>query len=189
MHVNVLAWVNGIIISRGHISFLFLIRIQLGVFHPLIIIELHEKKFLADVGSIDLFLEPLDITHGNIQLNYNKYFLIEKDPDGWLILKSSSDHISFSKHYRFKIENNEVIQFLDAFNYLQNESSSSLSQEKIISQYFPEGRITLKDRSLTTTLKGENKNIPVLHEDDFATKLKEYFGIDYHQLVLQRLKK
>ena len=47
-------------------------------FHPIVIIESNEKYFLADVGSIDLFFEPLEITPDKVQLSYNKYFRIEK---------------------------------------------------------------------------------------------------------------
>ena len=152
--------------------------------HMIIIVRLDGLNYLADVGFGSLFTEPKQI-NSQAQLDYTEYFKFFKDPDDHLILKRSSDGVVYSTAYKFDLIRREMIEFMGRCVYHQESPESHFKQNKLITQLFPEGRITLTDRKLKLHLKGELKELPVMNEDEFLSKLEDHFGVDSRALLRQ----
>ncbi|MBV6639224.1 MAG: arylamine N-acetyltransferase [Cyclobacteriaceae bacterium] len=153
---------------------------------PLIIVTLEDEDYLVDVGSLSLFMEPKRMETETLQLDYNQYFRFKTDPDGRFILQKSFNSIEFENIYIFGLEPKEVIQFLEMFRYHQS-ADSSFSQEKVVFQHTTKGKVMLTDKLLLVEEKGQKTQYPILHEDDFASKLHDHFGLDYNKLFRERL--
>ena len=153
---------------------------------PLVITRIDGINYLSDVGSLSLFIEPLKLVANTIQLDYNRYFRFVTDPDENFILQKSADCISFPGIYKFEILPKEVIQFLEKYRYFYESSDSPFLQSKMIFRNTHEGSIKLSDTSIQIIQRGVEKTHPILHEDDFASKLQEHFGLNYDQLFRER---
>ncbi len=155
--------------------------------HPLIMVQINNEKWLADVGSFSNFLVPIKMVPDITQLDYNQYFRFIKDPDEHFILQKSSDSIVFHSLFQIDEAPRGMIEFLERFNYYQDSDNSPLRACKYVSKYTKGGKITLTDTELIILDLGNLEKTSILQEDDFASKLLEYFEIDYDLLFRQRL--
>jgi len=153
--------------------------------HIIIIVAMDDAHYLVDVGFGDLFIQPQKIIETIPQVDYTRYFRFDKDPDDRWVLKRSKDNSQYHPEYRFVLEEKGFIQFLARCNYHQESPKSHFTKNKIISQLFSNGRITLTSRKLKPSLNGEVKEIELTNEDEFLANLENHFGIDSKKLVLQ----
>ena len=59
----------------------------------------------------------------------------------------------------------------------QTSPDSSFTTRRICSRATPEGRITLSDLRLITTINGQRSERLLEHEADYESALQEHFGI------------
>ncbi|MFT6866959.1 MAG: N-hydroxyarylamine O-acetyltransferase [Cyclobacteriaceae bacterium] len=154
--------------------------------HMLVMVELNNEKWLVDVGYGSLFVEPKKLVLNTPQLDYNNYYKFETDVDENWILKKSRDNSVYSTIYRFDLQAHELIEFLPMCNYHQESDKSTFTQNKLITQLFSNGRITLTDRKLKIELDGILNEKPIMNEDEFLSKLEHHFGIDSRKLIMSR---
>lgn len=155
--------------------------------HMVVLVKIDQINWLVDVGFGNLFVEPKKLVTNEPQLDYNNYYRFEKDPDERYLLKKSKDNSLYNTIYRFDLSSHELIEFLPMCNYHQESDQSIFTQNKLITQLFANGRITLTDRKLKLELNGELKEIPIMNEDEFLSKLENHFDINSHNLIMTRL--
>lgn len=153
--------------------------------HMIILVTLKNETYLVDVGFGALFSEPKRISN-QPQLDYTEYYRFITDPDGFYVLQQSKDGSDYKSIYRFDLTAREMIIFLERCNFHQESMDSHLKQNKIISQLFREGRITLTDRKLKMRWEGEETESLISSEDEFLAKLDEHFKIDSRILLSQQ---
>lgn len=153
--------------------------------HMIILATLENEKYLVDVGFGPLFSEPKKIST-QPQLDYTEYYRFITDPDDFYILQNSKDGSDYKSIYRFDFTPREMITFLEQCNFHQESLDSHLKKNKVISQLFREGRITLTDRKLKMRWEGEETASPISSEDEFLARLEEYFKIDSRMLLSQQ---
>ncbi|WP_425389649.1 arylamine N-acetyltransferase family protein [Ekhidna sp.] len=151
--------------------------------HMVIIVALDEDKWLADVGFGDGIISPLKIEVGKPQMDYTRYWRIDHDADENLILKVSDDNVHFRPKLLFTLDEKQLIQFIEMCDYHQTSPESPFIQKKLVTQLNEAGRITLTDRKLKIDQMGQKKETPILHEDDFLSKLNHHFKISFKQLL------
>jgi len=151
--------------------------------HMAIVVFIDGTKWLADVGFGDGIINPLKINVGEVQVDYTRYWKIAEDPDENLILKVSNDTNYYETKLRFTTEERQLIQFLEMCEYHQSAPASPFVQKKLVTRLLANGRVTLTDRKLNVTDLGETKVAEILNEDEFLSKLEQYFGITSHQLL------
>lgn len=154
--------------------------------HMIVLVELNNEKWLVDVGFGNLFVEPKKLILNVPQLDYNYYYKFETDPDENWILKKSRDNSTYNTIYMFDLMPHALIEFLPMCNYHQESVKSMFTQNKLITQLFRNGRITLTDRKLKLELNGEIDEKPIMNEDEFISKLEQYFHIDGRSLIMRR---
>jgi len=119
-----------------------------------------------------------------ITLDHNRYYKIEKNINDDYFLKRSKDQVHFDTFYKFRREPLKMIQFLEINDRHQDHPDSYFVKNKIISKYDKSGgRITLTDRKLKLYIEGKLEEVDILNEDEFLSKLDQYFGIKASDLV------
>ncbi len=151
--------------------------------HMAIIVELDDEQWLADVGFGDGPISPLRLRIGEVQMDYTRYWRIESDVDKNLILKKSADTCFFKSQYFFSPQRKQLIQFMAMCEFYQKSSESPFTQKKLITKLTSTGRVTLTDRKLKVSKLGSSEEWPIMHEDEFLSKLGHHFGISFQQLT------
>ncbi len=150
--------------------------------HMVIIAKIEKEDYLVDVGFGNAFSYPKLIKKGVVQMDYTTYWRFTQDPDENLLLQFSSNASNFQTKYRFSFEEKQIIQFMEMCEFHQTSEKSPFTQRKMITIKTEDGRVTLTDRKLKLLKLGEKEELPILNEDEFLSKLEQYFGISYQQL-------
>jgi N-hydroxyarylamine O-acetyltransferase len=161
---------------------------ETGVFgpeydHMAILVKIQHDIYLCDVGFGDGIVYPKQLSTDGLQMDHNRYFAFSVDPDDTFLLKKTSDTVNFEPLYEFKVKLREPIEFIDMCDFHQSNPQSPFVGKKLLTKLTDEGRITLTDRHLKLWERGELREIPVLNDDDFYTKMEEHFGILYQSLL------
>lgn len=151
--------------------------------HMAILVKIQEDVYLCDVGFGDGFIYPKKLEGNMLQMDVNQYFKFTVDPDGTYFLAKTFDTLHFETLYQFTTKFREPIEFIDRCNFHQSSPLSHFTGKKIITRLTEEGRVTLWDTKLKIIKKGKVTEYSVLNEDDFYSKMEEYFGIKYQTLL------
>ena len=144
--------------------------------HMAIVVQL-EKPYLVDVGFGASFHEPLLLETGTIQKDVNHYFKIEEYDEGYLCLYWSEDGVNFTKKYLFTLDRKELSDFTPMCNYHQSSPESIFTQKMICTKARKNGRITLSDHKLITTIGNTKHEKLIMDEDELNKILEEKFDI------------
>lgn len=153
--------------------------------HMVVFVQLPEGLFLCDVGFGSLFSEPKEIILHKVQLDYTQYYRFEHTPDEEWVLRKSLDNSEYMSIYLFSLQPREMIEFIPRCNFHQESENSHFRKQKLITQLFNEGRITLTDRLLKMQVYGETVEKVIMNEDEFLSMLHEHFHIDPQKLLRQ----
>jgi N-hydroxyarylamine O-acetyltransferase len=166
----------------------------------LLIHQLDGSDWLADVGFGDSFRRPLrmraDIEQegadGHLYRLRREYSspaadgrVATTDPhtdlhtyssDYW-IMQQLRDDDQWEPQYRFTLRPHDLADFTDRCEYQQTDPDSHFTQKRICSLALPEGRISLSDWRLITTIAGRRTERVVESEEEYREILAEQFGI------------
>lgn len=144
--------------------------------HMPLIVSLDER-WLVDVGFGDTFREPLLIDDSNVHEQIGRAYRIVSD-DEYLILMERKNGDEWKAQYRFNLQPYQYADYAAMCHYHQTSPDSHFKQRRICSRATPEGRVTLSEmRYITTTLDGERQERVLTNEEEYATMLREHFGI------------
>ncbi len=142
--------------------------------HLTLLVQL-EQRWLADVGFGDSFRQPLLIDERGEQVQDNdSYQLVEEDEH--LILQRRESGC-WKPQYRFTLEPHQYADFSDMCLYHQTSPESIFTQRRACSQATPEGRITVTEKQLIITERGEKQVLDLASQDEWTAALREHFGI------------
>ncbi|UXP33647.1 arylamine N-acetyltransferase [Reichenbachiella agarivorans] len=147
--------------------------------HAAILTSVNQSTYLCDVGFGDAFLTPKLLYPGEIQMDYNRYYRMDKNLDGQYILSKSEDSLRYQPIYLFSKQAYQLIEFIDMCHYHQTSSKSHFTQNKIITQAKMDGRITLTDKKFIINKLGVHQEQNILNPDEFCALLRQHFGIEY----------
>lgn len=151
--------------------------------HMIVIVFFEEGDFLVDVGFGEAFIYPKKIETGVVQVDFTTYWRFDQDPDENHLLKYSFDASNYTTKYRFDLKERHIIQFLEMCDYHQTSPESMFTNKKLITIKTKDGRITLTDKKIKITALGAVSEYPILNEDEFLSKLEQYFSIKRAQLL------
>jgi N-hydroxyarylamine O-acetyltransferase len=162
----------------------------------LLVHQLEGSDWLADVGFGDSFRRPLHLQAEVEQEGSDGrlYRLHQQRPPGdrdslkdtgrdpeacsyYWILQQLSDAEQWESQYRFTLRPHVLADFTERCEYQQTDPESHFTQNRICSLALPEGRISLSDRRLITTLAGQRTERAVKSEKEYREILADRFGI------------
>lgn len=132
---------------------------------------------LADVGFGDSFLLPLRLDEAGEQIEGDRAYRIADEGSAKLLLRreGSADP---KPQYLFAMDPREHSDFEAMCLYHQTSPESIFTQKRICSRATPEGRVTLSDMLLITTIGSERKETPLQSEEERTAALRDHFGVD-----------
>lgn len=145
--------------------------------HMTLIVTLDGKRWLADVGFGDSFIEPLEIDNPAPQMQRNKAYKIVLDGDTGYYMEGQENG-DFQIEYRFFFQPHDLRDYADACYYMQTSPKTHFTQKRVCSKATPTGRISLSDLRLITTENGSRTEREISGEAEFEALLQQEFGID-----------
>lgn len=144
--------------------------------HMLVCIELHNRRYIADVGYGDLFTKPLEIKDG-IQSDGRNQFVIQKLNDQDLMLSMSPDKVHFQEKYRFNFAEVSVEKFTGICFEKQTNPSSHFVKNIICTKPTSYGRVTLFNDKLIEKKDKVRIENPIRNDDELRLELRRTFGV------------
>ena len=142
-----------------------------------------ERKFIQIVplhqpGSA----APIDPDRPNAarpgdQTDQSGVYRIERSGDE-LILMQRSHHDSGKPQYRFMLQTYEYADYAEMCLYHQTSPQSPFTRGQVCTLATLEGRITLRNMRLITTLQGEKHERVIEDQEEHRSVLRELFGIE-----------
>jgi N-hydroxyarylamine O-acetyltransferase len=147
--------------------------------HMTLLVNLKER-WLADVGFGDSFREPLLLDCRDEQVEGaggERAYQIVPDNDHF-ILKQRDTTGEWTDQYRFDLRPHSYADYVSLCHYQETSPESHFTKGRVCTRATPEGRITLSEmKSITTMHNGERKERLLTNEEEYASLLREEFGI------------
>ena len=135
-----------------------------------------DEPWLADVGFGDCFLEPLRLQTDEEQVQDGQKFRVREEKDS-LHVERSGPNGSWKGEYTFSLVPRRLDEFAPMCHYHQTSPESPFTRKRICSKATPDGRITLADRKLIVTRRGNREEKVLESEEEWQAELQKYFGI------------
>jgi N-hydroxyarylamine O-acetyltransferase len=143
--------------------------------------------WLADVGFGDSFRRPLRMLPGLAQDGADGYDYRLRELSPWLMLErrdaappaSTLDDLDagWEPQYRFTLRPHALSDFVERCDYQQTSPQSHFTQRRICSLALPDGRISLSDLRLITTIQGQREERMLGSEQEYRATLAQRFGV------------
>jgi len=140
-----------------------------------------DQRWLADVGFGDSFREPLLLDERSVQIQRDDAFQLT-DADESLVLLRLEGGV-WKPQYRFTLEPHPYSAFSEMCVYHQTSPESIFTQRRACSLATTEGRITVTDKRVITTERGEKRERELVSRDEWRAALLEHFGIDLDRIA------
>jgi len=144
--------------------------------HMALLVQL-ERPWLVDVGFGDSFREPLLLDEPGNQTDKSGVYRIDRSGDE-LILMQLSQHDSWKPQYRFVLQPFEYADYEEMCHFHQTSPNSPFTKGRVCTLATPEGRITLRNMRLITTVGADKHERLLESQDEHDTVLRELFGVE-----------
>jgi N-hydroxyarylamine O-acetyltransferase len=136
------------------------------------------KQWLADVGFGDSFREPLLLDSRDEQAQGRRTYKIASD-ESHLIMMQCQDGDEWKAQYRFTLQPHNYADYSEMCRYHQTSPQSHFTRARVCTRATPDGRVTLSDMRLITTIDGKERTEQLLTSDDeYTPVLEKHFGIE-----------
>jgi N-hydroxyarylamine O-acetyltransferase len=143
--------------------------------HLTLLVHLSED-WLLDVGNGDSFLRPLRVQAALEQREGEQTYRFERDGNFW-VLQRTANNGTWKSEYRFTMQPHKLVDFIERCHYYETSPKSPFTHGRTCSRTTPEGRITLRDQRLITTIHGKKEEQTLQSEDECLNVLAEQFGM------------
>jgi N-hydroxyarylamine O-acetyltransferase len=133
--------------------------------------------WLADVGFGDSFLEPLRFEEKGVQRDGLRAYRIEHDAEGRRWLWERDYDNSWRRQYGFDLQPRRLSDFAAMCLWHQTSPDSMFTQQRICTRAAPDGRITLSELRLITTVHGQRRE-RAIGEEGYPDVLRKEFEIE-----------
>jgi N-hydroxyarylamine O-acetyltransferase len=144
--------------------------------HMTLLVKL-DQRWIADVGFGDSFLEPLRLDEHGDQVQGARAYKFVSQGDYRILMQRNYDG-TWVPQYRFTLESHQYADYVETCHYHQTSPESHFTRGRICTRATGDGRLTLSElRLISTNTKGEREERALLDEDEYASALRDHFGI------------
>lgn len=147
-----------------------------GFDHMAMMVKLHGRRWLADVGFGDSFVFPLDLDTRSAQDDPAGSFRIDKEGPQYTLSRLQRAG-SWKDQYRFTLAPRELHDFTAMCDYHQTSPHSSFTRKTICSRRTADGRISLTADRLIVSTSAAREETPIEDRNAWRAALREFFGI------------
>ena len=144
--------------------------------HLALLIEI-EERLIADVGFGDSFLEPLRLEAGGEEMQQDSAYRLTESGSG-TVLERRRPSSGWEPQYIFSLTPRRLDDFSDMCHRQQTSPDSIFTTKAVCSLATTDGRITLSNSRLITTVGGRREEREVVNQEEYRALLKTRFGID-----------
>lgn len=144
-----------------------------------------EVRWLVDVGFGDCFNEPLLLDVRDAQHQGARSYRID-EAGSQLLLLQREDGGDWKPQYRFTLEPHEFPDYDAMCHYHQTSPQSHFTKAPVCTRVTSTGRVTLSGMRLISTREGLREERPVLDQDEFRKILREEFGIELVNEIVEK---
>ena len=142
--------------------------------HMALMVEL-EARWLADVGFGDSFREPLRLDDEGEQAQAFGAYRIRHDGEQRIMEQRNGNE--WQPQYRFPLQAYEYSDYAEMCRYHQTSPESHFTQNRVCSLATTDGRITLTNGRMITTIGDERSERELASESEIAAILHDQFGM------------
>jgi N-hydroxyarylamine O-acetyltransferase len=136
------------------------------------------QRRLVDVGFGDSFLEPLLLDSREEQAQGGRGYKLLADAPYLILRQRESGGGEWKDQYRFTLKPYNYADYAEMCHYHQTSPDSHFTKARICTRATAEGRVTLSEMRLITTVDGAERTERLLTNDaEYASVLKEHFGM------------
>jgi len=146
--------------------------------HLLLLVQIDDSQWLADVGFGDAFEKPLPLQMDIPQQQGKDIFRLEKQNSGNVLLTKSTRGADVEPLYLFTLQPRQLVDFSAMCHYQQTAPESFFRKGRICSKLTPAGRITLTANCFRFWKNGKKQKKAIEAEQAFNYHLQRYFGIE-----------
>ena len=143
--------------------------------HLLLLVNLHGKEILADVGFGDSFREPLFL-NDEISKQCDTEYKIEKKGSEYTLLQCKDGYI-WKPQYRFSLKTYPIDAFSDMCEYQQTSTESTFTRKTICSIAGSHGRKTISNNRFIDTVADSKTEREIYSEEEYRSLLENHFQI------------
>lgn len=142
--------------------------------HMALMVDL-EERWLVDVGFGDSFRAPIRLDERGEQRQGEESFRIDAEGKNLIYLRSQDGE--WKPQYLFTLRARQLSDYEEMCRYHQTSPESPFTKKRVCTLATPEGRITLSERRLITTV-GDLRTERDLTEEEYCAVLLRDFGMD-----------
>jgi N-hydroxyarylamine O-acetyltransferase len=140
------------------------------------IYNLQSVAWLADVGFGDSFRAPLRFVEGIVQEQDDRAYRLDRAGEQYTLMQRNAE--GWAPQYRFRLQPHVWAEYADMCRYHQTSPESSFTRKRVCTLATLDGRLTLSDRTLITTVHGQRTELVLPDEPAFHAALRDHFGVD-----------
>lgn len=151
--------------------------------HQVLLIELNDRLWLADVGfGNNGLMAPVILEEERDQKQFaHTYRLIADDNFGYVLQKK--EITDYESLYAFTLDECFPMDFLMSNHFTSTFPESFFRQMRMCTMPTREGRITLTDNCFKISSNGDSSEKAVENDDEFSAVLKKYFDLDLDRII------
>jgi N-hydroxyarylamine O-acetyltransferase len=146
-------------------------------FDHLVMVVRLEERWLADVGFGDSFRLPLRLDDPEDQTQFGRRYRVARGGEDWTMLERDAAG-EIVDGYAFTLGPRSLSEFAGMCRYHQTSPETTFTRKRVCTRATETGRITLSDLRLIGTENGVRSERLLSGEQEFATALREHFGIE-----------
>ena len=143
--------------------------------HMTLLVRL-EDSWLADVGFGDLFTEPIPLDSKE-KAEHGTEFRMGRNNAHRVLSRWNRQKSSWEPQYEFTLRPRKLRDFSARNRFQQTSPNSHFTQNRLISQLRPRGRVTLTDTKLLINKGGRRTERKVGSDEEFNRLLFKHFRI------------
>ena len=138
-----------------------------------------ERRWLADVGFGDSFVEPLPLDDRGEHVQGRHAYRVTPEGDRLVMARREVGEDVWKPQYRFTLRPHPYADFEEMCRYHQTSPQSHFTRGRVCSLATEGGRVTLSGmRFIETDASGERRERVLAGDDEYAAALREHFGIE-----------
>lgn len=135
------------------------------------------ERWLVDVGFGDSFRVPLLLDERGVQEQGRRSYWLDSDGGHLIMMQRDNDAgEGWQAQYRFTLQPRQYSDYAEMCRYHQTQSH--FTRGRVCTRATPEGRVTLSEMRLITTIEGgERHEREPADEQEYLALLCQHFGI------------
>ena len=154
--------------------------------HLLLLVNMDNKLYIADVGFGDCFREPLALDN-IVSSQLGAHYKIEKSGENYTLLQKKNGE-KWTVQYMFSLHNHDIADFNAMCHFHQTSAESNFTKKSVCSIATEQGRISISNGRLITTSSGRKSSMTIPGAEEYKRLLLKHFEITLPEnLPLKRL--